>query len=325
MTQISSRPLSGAAATAFGTSAAAVSGPKWLDDGISGRRVPVPLHDNVSHHRPPSVRTQLTTMLNGVDDIYNTSAAQLGGTRFVRWVTDAVGGGCQASIVPVSMTSATMSTFGTMTNALQALGYNRADRTYLTFALNSTFCGIGSVQPDSSPGAANASNGMTPEYARVDNGQGCWSATTAAHEIGHTLGAAQLDAPHTTGGWHCSDENDIICYSDAPGVVMSQVLVSLRRRRLFLRGLFLRRLSPRRIRPAAPHRAVSRAARRMGQRRSPDPSSLRRIGDLLLLTAVQFGWSGAGVRYVGRGVELVVKVTDLVGGDGVRLVPGLVR
>ena len=49
------------------------------------------------------------------------------------------------------MTSATMSTFGTMTNALQALGYNRADRTYLTFAVNSTFCGIGSVQPDSSP------------------------------------------------------------------------------------------------------------------------------------------------------------------------------
>jgi NAD(P)-dependent dehydrogenase (short-subunit alcohol dehydrogenase family) len=41
MTQISSRPLSGAAATAIGTSAAAVSGPKWLDDGISGRRLEV--------------------------------------------------------------------------------------------------------------------------------------------------------------------------------------------------------------------------------------------------------------------------------------------
>jgi hypothetical protein len=80
-------------------------------------------------------------------------------------------------------------------------------------------CGIGEVYSDERPGD-NWNNSSVPMYARVDTA--CWQ-HAATHELLHTLGSVQMHAPNSTPEGHCTDENDVMCYVDAPGVSMSLV------------------------------------------------------------------------------------------------------
>ena len=158
------------------------------------------------------------------DGVFNASAAETGGTRHVRFVTD-------SSCVPV-IDDVTLSTTGddNLTNTmreLQAKGYTRSDRKYLVWVDANVYCGIAQVYNDDSPDQTNYSNGnpqIRGEFARVDNG--CWGQagqSVEAHELMHNLGGVQTSAPHATAYNHCWDESELMCYADGAGSRMQQI------------------------------------------------------------------------------------------------------
>ena len=186
-------------------------------DGQSGNRVQLMYLHPPGLDRYAALLPTFQMVAAEVDAMYNASAQETGGTRHVRYVTAA---GCTPTVLNVQLSDAGLATFGAMVTALQNLGYNRIDRKYLLFTESTVFCGLGSIDGDSSPSASNRNN-IGPDYARVD--RGCWennnqlAIEVAAHELGHNLGAVQNDAPHATGLSHCTDEHDRMCGDDGSG------------------------------------------------------------------------------------------------------------
>lgn len=144
------------------------------------------------------------------DTIYQDSAAETGGYRRLRFVHDA---GCNIIVLNVVIPGIGTVDFNTMVTQLKALGYNSSSRKYMIFFDLNYYCGIGSLYNDYSFAQTNWNNGG-PSYARADTS--CWSGPVIAHESMHNMGAVQLNAPHTSGGYHCVDEWDRMCYPDSP-------------------------------------------------------------------------------------------------------------
>ncbi|MFB9450233.1 ricin-type beta-trefoil lectin domain protein [Dactylosporangium vinaceum] len=184
-------------------------------DGVTGKRVQVLyVRDASTASKFSEYFESFRTWAAGIDTIYNASAQETGGERHVRFVTTA---DCKVDVREVELPNGGMATFDATINGLKALGYNRTDRKYVIFGDAKVYCGIGTWAGDAQPGVNNRSNGG-PGYGRSD--QGCWAASVAAHELGHNLGAVNNNAPNSSKNGHCVDEWDLMCYSDAAGVVM---------------------------------------------------------------------------------------------------------
>jgi hypothetical protein len=180
-------------------------------DGQSGFRV------QVLYVRSADVASRYVVFLpsfrgwtGDADDIFRASAAETGGSRSLRFVQD---GSCQPTVTEVVVSPSNIGDFWNTVADLRSQGYNRTDRIYLMFADANDLCGYGSLWQDDQPGASNANN-QGPSYSRVD--AGCWSGDLAAHELMHNLGGVQNSSPHASGGFHCIDEYDVMCYSDYP-------------------------------------------------------------------------------------------------------------
>ncbi|HEX8103234.1 MAG TPA: proprotein convertase P-domain-containing protein [Solirubrobacteraceae bacterium] len=158
-----------------------------------------------------------------MEDIYYESARETGGTRSIRWLTEPTPtGACRLKVEKVALTPTGDDSFSnTMTEIRNDHGMTSLDRRFQVWMDGSNsagICGIGEFNGDDSPGAGNTSNGgvATGYYglvSRVD--ADCWGAFVGVHELGHTLGAVSMTAPHTTGGAHCFDEWDVMCYFDS--------------------------------------------------------------------------------------------------------------
>lgn len=210
-----------AAATATTSTTTAASGGTVCDgDGVTGNRVQV-LYVRAADvaDRWADLAPLVPAWLASTESVYVDSAAETGGVRHLRWVHDAA---CAPVVQQVQVSSTGDDTFSNTVSELKALGWSRTDRKYLLLVDANVYCGIGSVRGDDTAGSANANN-TGGSYARVDNG--CWGQTNSveAHELMHNLGGVQLSAPHTSGGWHCTDDNDRMCYADSTSVTMTYV------------------------------------------------------------------------------------------------------
>jgi hypothetical protein len=179
-------------------------------DGTSGKRVQaLYVRGSGQADRYAQLVGQFQTFANQIDDSFVEAASRLGGgVRHVRFVTDS---SCRATVNNVTIAQGDMATVDTITNAIKAQGYNRADRKYVVW-YDKDGCGLafGNGGNDS-PGSGNPYN-AGPHYATV--GTGCWSWQATGHELLHTLGAVQGSAPHASAFGHCWDDEDIMCYDD---------------------------------------------------------------------------------------------------------------
>ena len=107
------------------------------------------------------------------DSVFQGSAAEQGGSRQLRWVTDS---SCNPSILDVTISGSASGDFTTMIDELRDRGFTDPSRKYLVWLDGSnTYCGIGQYYGDSSPDQGNHNNGAVAMFARVDNPAGaCW-------------------------------------------------------------------------------------------------------------------------------------------------------
>jgi hypothetical protein len=199
--------------------AASTPGIACVGDGTSGKRVQVMyVHASDVADRYATYLASFRAWTAETDAIYSASAAETGGYRRIRFVTD---GSCNLSVLDVTVSPTGDDDFNNTVNELSTQGYNLATRKYMLFVDANVYCGIGGIWGDDSPGSGNWNN-TTTSYGRTDSG--CWSGDVPAHELMHNLGGVQLSAPHTSGGYHCTDEYDRMCYSDTPNFPVMQIL-----------------------------------------------------------------------------------------------------
>ncbi|MDQ3669376.1 MAG: hypothetical protein M3377_03710, partial [Actinomycetota bacterium] len=183
-----------------------------VGDGVSGNRVlAVYAYPAGGIDRYADIVPLIRGWAADVDGEIDASAAETGGTRHVRFVTDA---GCGLFVEKVSLSAGAVNDLTIMESKLAAAGYDRSDRKYLVWVDANVYCGIADLWLDDSPFESNWNNGATGVpgmFARVDNG--CWG-YAEKHELVHTLGGVQTSAPNSSGYGHCIDESDDMCYDD---------------------------------------------------------------------------------------------------------------
>src|SRR4051812_45723965 len=207
------------------TTAAATAGVQCYGNGSDGTRVQM-IYARAADRpdRFATYRSSFNQWAAATDAVFDQSASETGGSRHVRFVTDA---SCTPVVDNVVLSTTGDDSINTTITQLRAKGYTRSDRKYLVLMDANVYCGIGEIYGDDRPTQDNTNNGragINGMFARVDNG--CWGLagqSIEAHELMHTLGGVQTSAPHATRNSHCWDESDRMCYEDGSGAVMKQI------------------------------------------------------------------------------------------------------
>ncbi|MDP1806314.1 MAG: hypothetical protein Q8K72_14165, partial [Acidimicrobiales bacterium] len=212
-------PESPSETTLRSRAAVAAEDPPCAGDGSSGRRVQlVYAHVAGRPDRSEAFAASFTIWAASTDDVFQRSAAETGGSRQITFVHDPVT--CAPTVAKATLSTTGEIDYWTSVEEMYHQGFNRNDRKYLVWVDANHYCGIAAYHDDDRPGQNNDNNNYSG-YARVDNG--CWGipgASMEAHELMHVLGGVQDSAPNATGAMHCTDDYDLMCYSDRSGLPM---------------------------------------------------------------------------------------------------------
>ncbi len=190
-------------------------------NGVSGKRVQVMyVHASDKPDRYAEVVDSFRGWAAEGDAVYQNSAAETGGMRYIRFVHDA---DCRITVLNVTVSPSGDDDFWSLTSELKwTKGYTDPNRKYLVFLDRNhpDICGQGDViswrnDPSADdPSPATNPNNNTYGFAVIYNG--CWSSNvTIAHELGHNFGAVQGNSPNHSMWDHCVDEWDVMCYDDS--------------------------------------------------------------------------------------------------------------
>jgi hypothetical protein len=160
-------------------------------------------------NRISSLRGGFNAIASRMNGIMYDSGYTSGDAHQIRFYTDNGNSGCNLDI-GVAGIGGNLNDYNAVASALKARGYDNANRKYMVWIDGGTACGRGQLRPDSSPGQTNANN-TSMTYSWI--WKPCWN-YAEMHELTHMLGAVQPDAPYATNGWHCRDDNDVMCYND---------------------------------------------------------------------------------------------------------------
>jgi hypothetical protein len=172
--------------------------------------------------------------------VAETVAAASNGAKTLRFDTGTDGGAGYVDIASIQLPQS-----GAAYRAMNAASRSNAIRDYVKTVLpmsgtvhyavyadglygGDNIAGIAEMYNDTRKAAYNYNN-VYPLWAMVwgDGGASFSSShrTTLLHEISHTLGAVQTNAPHATNYGHCSEQADVMCYNDG-GLKAGQSMVT---------------------------------------------------------------------------------------------------
>ncbi len=200
---------------------------RCYDDGSGGKRV-LAIYARPSNRpdRYAQVVDSIRRFAAETDEVFSASAGLYGGTRHIRFVTDAT---CRLVVENVVLSPAGDDNLDNTMAELAARGYDDPHRKYLVWMDSTVLCGMAAYYPEDRPDANNANNGPSGVpglVARVDSG--CWGLASRgesveAHELMHSLGSVLPSAPNSTPAGHCEDESDRMCYSDGTALFLRDV------------------------------------------------------------------------------------------------------
>jgi len=183
------------------------------DNGSDGFRVQVLyVHASDVTSQYDEKVSQLRALAAEANQIFQNSAADTLGSRALRFVQDPIT--CEPTVLDVEVSSNGDDSYSrTMYELGNLEGFNSPDRIYLSFvdASMGNICGVGNIFRDDRADSNANLNNVGPSHSLVY----CWTGAVAAHELMHNLGGVQLSAPNTSGGFHCIDEWDVMCYRDS--------------------------------------------------------------------------------------------------------------